>query len=339
MQAKDHYAPPGSLARWPPKKPAASSSRGETALGFIGPYVFGMRGNAYGAPWVELSRKAPRHPPPFRTALKDNRRSRTGCANLAPEVEEQTLSAINKQTKHEGIQMKKQTHRIMNTFFATILAASVAGPALAESKNKLDARVRDLTDYFEKLQKNADTAAPAEILSKADGLIIMRTYKAGFIFGVAKGHGIAIVKNKTTGKWGPVGFLKSGEGSFGFQAGGQRSDMILVLMNSAGVKLLIDPSLKLGVDVRATVGPKSAGGEANLKTDETPVLVYSDTSGAYGGASLQTGGLFPDSGENKKYYGKDLTMTEILVDGKAEPTEAAKLLADKIEEYAKPAKK
>lgn len=235
--------------------------------------------------------------------------------------------------------MKRQTHRIMNTFFATILAASVAVPALAESKNKLDARVRDLTDYFEKVQKDADTAVPAEILRKAEGLIIMRTYKAGFIVGVAGGHGVALVKNKTTSKWGPVGFLKSGEGSFGFQAGGQRSDVILVLMNRDGVKVLTTPNLKLGVDVRATAGPKSAGDQANLKTDETPVLIYSDTRGAYGGASLETGGVFPDSGDNEDYYGKKLTMTEIVVDGKVEPTEAAKLLAGKIEEYAKPAKK
>lgn len=235
--------------------------------------------------------------------------------------------------------MKRQTYRKMNTFFATMLAASIAVPALAESKNKLDARVRDLTDYFEKVQKDKDTAIPAEILSKAEGMIIMRTYKAGFIVGVAGGHGVALVKNKDTGKWGPIGFVKSGEGSFGFQAGGQRSDMVLVLMNSQGVKVLTNPNFKIGADVSATVGPKSGGGQANFETDKTPVLVYSDTKGAYGGASLETGGIFPDSGDNEDYYGKKLNMTEIIVDGKVEPTEAAKLLAGKIEECAKPAKK
>jgi SH3 domain-containing YSC84-like protein 1 len=235
--------------------------------------------------------------------------------------------------------MKSQTNRNINTFFATILAASLAVPALAESKNKLEARVRDMTDYFEKVQKDTASAVPAEILRSAEGLIIMRTYKAGFVVGVAGGGGVALVKNKTTGKWGPVGFLKGGEGSFGFQAGGQRSDVILVLMNSDGVKLLTNPNFKIGVDVLATAGPKSAGDQANLKTDQTPVLIYSDTRGAYGGASLQTGGVFPDSGDNEEYYGKKLTMSEILVDGKVEPTEAAKLLAGKIEEYSKPAKK
>jgi len=226
----------------------------------------------------------------------------------------------------------------MQTCCAAVLAASLTLPTLAASKNKLDAQVRDLTDYFEKVQKDKGTSVPAEILSKAEGMIIMRTYKAGFIVGVEGGRGVAIVKNKTTGKWGPVGFIKSGEGSFGFQAGGQRSDVILVLMNSDGVKVLTDPNLKLGVDIRATAGPKSMGDQANLKTDQTPVLIYSDTRGAYGGASLETGGVFPDSGDNKDYYGKKLTMTEILVEGKVEPTEAARLLAGKIEEYARPAK-
>lgn len=209
--------------------------------------------------------------------------------------------------------------------------------AMAASRHKLDARVRDFTDYFESVQMDAAKAVPAEILQKAEGIIIFRSYKAGFIIGVAHGGGVAMVKNKTTGEWGPVGFLKGGEGSFGFQAGGQRSDLILVLMNSDGVKVLTDPTLKLGVDVRATVGPHSMGDQANLKTDNTPVLIYGDTRGIYGGASLQTGGIYPDPGDNKNYYGKKLTMGEILVDGKVEPTEAAKLLAAKIQQYAKPA--
>jgi hypothetical protein len=37
---------------------------------------------------------------------------------------------------------------------------------------------------------------------------------------------VAIAKDKTTGKWGPVGFVRAGEGSFGFRAGAQRNDMI-----------------------------------------------------------------------------------------------------------------
>jgi SH3 domain-containing YSC84-like protein 1 len=227
----------------------------------------------------------------------------------------------------------------LRAFLATVLVASIAVPTMAASKNKLDARVRDLTDYFDTVQKDAAKAVPAEILAKAEGLVIMRNYKAGFIVGISGGHGVALVKDKTTGKWGPIGFVKAGEGSFGFQAGAQRNDMILALMNSDGVKVLTDPNLKLGVDVRATVGPHSGGDQANFKTDTTPVLVYGDTRGLFGGAAIETGGVFPDAGDNEEYYGKGVSMTDILANGKVQPTDAAKLLADKIEQYAKPAKK
>jgi lipid-binding SYLF domain-containing protein len=220
-----------------------------------------------------------------------------------------------------------------------VLAGSLAVPALAASSHKLDAQVRDLTDYFENIQKDPTKAVPAQVLSNAKGIIIMRNFKAGFIIGASSGGGVAMVKNATTGKWGPVGFLKAGEGSFGFQAGVQRNDLILVLMNNDGVKLLTNPNLKVGVDVRATIGPKSQGDQANLKTDDTPVLVYGDTRGLFGGAAVQSGGLYPDSGNNEDYYGQKLTMEEIIVEGKVQPTEAAKLLAEKIEQYAKPASK
>src|SRR3974377_477480 len=153
-----------------------------------------------------------------------------------------------------------RTNPTFRSLLAAVLAASLALPAFAAtSKNKLDARVRGLGDYFECVQKDSENAVPAEILQKAEGILIMRTYKAGFVVGVSGGGGVAIVKNKTTGQWGPVGFYKGGEGSFGFQAGGQRSDLIMVLMNSDGVKVLTDPTLKLGVDVGASDGPKDMG--------------------------------------------------------------------------------
>jgi lipid-binding SYLF domain-containing protein len=222
------------------------------------------------------------------------------------------------------------------SLFIALLAAAVVLTAVAASKNELDARVRDLSDYFASMQNDPSKAVPAEILSKAQGLVIMRNYKAGFIVGVSGGRGVAIVKNQA-GSWGPVSFLKAGEGSFGFQAGAQRSDMILALMNKEGISLLTNPNLKLGVDVRATAGPKSVGDQANLKTDDTPVLVYGDTRGLFGGAAIEGGGLFPDEGDNTDYYGQKLSPSDILIGGKVEATPAAKQLAEKVEQFARPA--
>ena len=78
--------------------------------------------------------------------------------------------------------MKRQWNFNLGLLLATGLATILVAPVLAESKNKLEARVRDLTDYFDSVQKDSEKAVPAEILSKAQGLVIMRNYKAGFIF-------------------------------------------------------------------------------------------------------------------------------------------------------------
>src|SRR5262245_8107567 len=149
--------------------------------------------------------------------------------------------------------MKTSKYSMVRTILITVLAGTFAFAAMAASKNKLDARVRDLTDYFDSVQKDTAKAVPAEILAKAEGLVIMRNYKAGFIVGISGGHGVAIAKDKKTGDWGPIGFVKAGEGSFGFQAGAQRNDQILVLMNSEGLKIVTDANFKIGADVRATV--------------------------------------------------------------------------------------
>src|SRR5215470_17603682 len=118
--------------------------------------------------------------------------------------------------------MKTRTNSISRRLLTTVMAVGVAALVMGASKNKLDARVRDLTDYFESVQKDSTKAVPAEVLNKAEGMVIMRNYKAGFIIGVSGGAGVALVKDKATGKWGPVSFVKAGEGSFGFQAGAQR---------------------------------------------------------------------------------------------------------------------
>ena len=44
--------------------------------------------------------------------------------------------------------MKYNPRSVFRLSMATALAALIALPVIAASKNKLDARVRDLTDYF-----------------------------------------------------------------------------------------------------------------------------------------------------------------------------------------------
>ncbi len=76
----------------------------------------------------------------------------------------------------------------------------------------------------------------------------MRQYKAGFIFGVKSGAGVALKRDKETGKWSAPTFVANAEGSFGFQIGGQAIDAILLIMNNSGVESLLLTKCKLGID-------------------------------------------------------------------------------------------
>lgn len=215
------------------------------------------------------------------------------------------------------------------------LTLALAANAFAASKEKVEERVSELITQFKNMQSDPETKIPPSVLQKAEGLVILHTVKGGFVFGGEAGHGIGIVKDTKTEEWSPIAFIKTVKGSFGFQAGGQASDFVIVMMNPAGTKLLVNPKLKIGGDVQATAGPKSAGFETAASTDKTPVLVYTRSKGAYGGASVEGGGFTPDDKANDAYYGKKgLSMQDILYQGTVKKTPDSEELIRLIKSYS-----
>ena len=70
----------------------------------------------------------------------------------------------------------------MKTIIFGLLLLGLAGPALAVDRVELDDRVRMLTGKFEALQAQPDKRMPADVLRKAQGIILLDTTKAGFMF-------------------------------------------------------------------------------------------------------------------------------------------------------------
>lgn len=238
--------------------------------------------------------------------------------------------------------MKTKTSfaQLPNLAFAVALALSpLAAPSFGHAQafkkdpEKLDAKIRNATDYFAALQRDRTTRIPAQILANARGVIIMHQFKAGFGFGFQAGSGLATVRDPRTGAWSPPAFIANVEGSYGFQIGGQKSDTVLLLMDDKGMELLKGGGAKLGVNVRATAGPSSAGGEFKADTIKEPILVYSDAGGLYAGAAIEGGGIGPADKANAVYYGA--SMREILFEGKGHWSEAGKELIEKIIEFSR----
>jgi lipid-binding SYLF domain-containing protein len=87
--------------------------------------------------------------------------------------------------------------------------------------------------------------------------------------------------------------------------------------------------VKLGGDASIAAGPK--GRSTSAETDvvmKAEILSYSRAQGVFAGVSLSGSTLRSDDGANKSLYGKELSATEIVREGKVKaPASASKLLA------------
>ena len=217
------------------------------------------------------------------------------------------------------------------SLFSLGLILSAAG---AEDKAALDNRIRKLTAKFEALQEKSDNHIPADKLRAAQGIVLLERTKAGFVFAYQGGSGLGMVKDPKSGDWGPAAFLKANEASLGFQVGGQKSFLVILLMTTEASRFLTDGDINFGGEARGTAGKSSAGAEGDVKSTPS-VLVYDDRNGLYGGAALKGGSVSPDDDANTTYYGQYAPLKAILFEKKFKPSEVTKELVAKIKKAAK----
>ncbi len=145
-------------------------------------------------------------------------------------------------------------------------------------------------------------------------LIIPQQLKAAFFFGADGGSGVLVTRDERTGEWSQPAFYVVGGFSFGFQWGGEASEVILLAMTQGAVEKLYASSFKLGGDASIAAGSYGAGVEgatsANLNAD---FLSFSRSKGAYAGVSFEGSIIFTNDDSNEAYYGEKVRPVDILV--------------------------
>jgi lipid-binding SYLF domain-containing protein len=162
-------------------------------------------------------------------------------------------------------------------------------------------------------------------------LVIPHNIKGAFIVGGAGGSGALVVQDGQTGKWGYPAFYTLGSISIGLQAGGEASEVILMVLTDRGMESLLTSSFKLGADATFAVGP--VGGGAMAKTAD--IVSYSRSKGAFVGMSLDGAVIKTKDKFNEAYYGKVVSPTDIIVRKSAINPEADGLRAAVAEITAK----
>ena len=115
-------------------------------------------------------------------------------------------------------------------------------------------------------------------------------------------------------------FLLLEKGSWGFQAGAESIDLVLLVMNRGGVDKLLQDKVSLGADASAAAGPVGrsahAGTDAQMKAQ---ILSYSRAQGVFAGVNLSGGVLKPDNDANKDVYGPTVSPRDILFGATVKP--------------------
>jgi len=215
-----------------------------------------------------------------------------------------------------------------------LMLLSLVGSAMAVTPTELDRRIYRLGGMFEDMQQKPDKRIPADLLRRAQGIILLDRTKAGFLFAFQGGVGVAMTKDPATHQWSAPAFISANDASIGFQIGGEQGFFVILIMNSSATRLLTDPTFQVGGEASGTAGDVSAGTERSVASTEMPVLIFQDKKGLFGGAAVKAGNITPDKEANWIYYGRYGGMREILFDHKIQPTEAAARLIDKLNFYS-----
>ncbi len=202
--------------------------------------------------------------------------------------------------------------RNMRIACGIVVLCFAAATAQAATRGEAASRLEEFRQFFVDFQYAPDNAIPGELLAECAGVIIMRQYKAGFVFGAKGGDGVILMHDKYTGAWSAPAFVRIAEASFGFQAGGQAIDAIILIMNQAGVDMLVKTRFSIGVDASAAAGPVGRDLSAAVGAG-TALLTYSRTKGLFAGASFEGGAMFNHNSYNEALYGRQYGLREILL--------------------------
>jgi lipid-binding SYLF domain-containing protein len=218
----------------------------------------------------------------------------------------------------------------MAALAAAIFAAAIVNIAQAGARE--EGRLLTATEVLEEVRAMPDVRLPDTLLQHAYGIaVIPDVTKVAFIFGGRHGNGVLSVRDKLTGPWSNPVFVSLTGGSWGFQAGAQSSDIILVFTTKRGIEGIAGGKLTLGADASVATGPVGRQGSAATDIGLAEIYSYARTRGLFGGIALDGSVISIDRSANAALYHKSgVTATEIFSGQAPAPPETAQRFLERL---------
>jgi lipid-binding SYLF domain-containing protein len=203
------------------------------------------------------------------------------------------------------------------------MAACSLSARADDDKSKIAERLTAASQVIEEIMATPDKGIPGSILAGAHCVVVIPSYKKGaFVVGAQYGQGVATCRT-ASGKWSAPVCVQLAGGSFGFQIGGQATDLMLIAMNQQGLQSMLKNKVKLGADAAAAAGP--VGRNAQAGTDwklNAEFLSYSRSKGLFAGIDLDGTVLSQNTEATRTLYGSDIPFKSILDGNTPTPPEA-----------------
>ncbi|HUB19855.1 MAG TPA: lipid-binding SYLF domain-containing protein [Acidobacteriaceae bacterium] len=220
----------------------------------------------------------------------------------------------------------------MKRLVVLLCAFALAAPAFAQDTTKLDTRLDASRDVLNEVMATPDKQIPESILRQATCVgVVPGMIKGAFIFGAEYGQGV--VTCHTPHGWsGPV-FIRMAGGSWGFQIGGQGTDLVLVAVNVKGFQDLLKSKFKIGATASAAAGPvgRNAQASTNWKL-QSELLTWSRSKGLFAGVDLSGVAVTQNVDDTNALYGAPHTFESILR-GEVPVPEAARPFVRTVAKY------
>jgi lipid-binding SYLF domain-containing protein len=227
--------------------------------------------------------------------------------------------------QEHGGSMKRLFSPILCVCLVVLLGIRAQGTAFAAATHDdLQERIDAAKLVLDQIMGASDSAIPKDILQQATCVGVVPGMKKGaFLVGVQYGQGV--VTCRTGRGWSAPVFIRMAGGSFGFQAGGESTDLILVAVNDRGFQDLLKSKFKIGGDASAAAGP--VGRDSQAATDwkmSAELLTYSRSKGLFAGIDLDGTSVSQNTEDTQTYYGGQALGFGTILKGDVAVPEGAK---------------
>jgi lipid-binding SYLF domain-containing protein len=215
--------------------------------------------------------------------------------------------------------------RIRTTLFSALAGLALAvGATVSHAQAREEGRLLLASQVLDELRDARDQLIPNRLLERAYGIaIIPDMTKIAFFAGGRRGDGVLVYRDKDGRFTNPI-FVTMTGGSFGWQWGVQKTDIVLVFTTKKGIEGITAGKFTLGADASVAAGP--VGRESSASTDPTfkaEVYSYSRSRGVFAGLAIDGTVISIDDDENEAFYRRPGVSASDIASGVVTTTDDA----------------